>query len=373
MQPGDLDWIVACLEQHGGAMSLPALERELLGVDPGGLEALRTRLAVAPQLTRLADGQVALLRDRVQGANFRLAPAPWEHAQGVLRLDGTEVAAALASQGQRQGPDRDVSWRGLDEPPAGPHRTRLARGGPDGQALLLTGLEGWYAGVGFQHGDDVIVHIRDLATPLLVLDHVPRLDRDEGVLRRRTARVVDAACAVLEETDGWLALEHLQARVLGHVDYSRASICSVTFMEPSSAAMAEPTRPAITTETRIGVSSRASATATTPPMALVAPYLMNSLAICSVKTMPTESEINRAIGRLSTPMKESWVMVLRPCSWPVSSCRKVRPANRTRLPQPSSAVVVPSPTRSRTPLTLKPPAFPALHCSRPASRVNRTP
>jgi hypothetical protein len=223
MQPGDLDWIVACLEQHGGAMSLPALERELLGVDPGGLEALRTRLAVAPQLTRLADGQVALLRDRVQGANFRLAPAPWEHAQGVLRLDGTEVAAALASQGQRQGPDRDVSWRGLDEPPAGPHRTRLARGGPDGQALLLTGLEGWYAGVGFQHGDDVIVHIRDLATPLLVLDHVPRLDRDEGVLRRRTARVVDAACAVLEETDGWLALEHLQARVLGHVDYRQGT------------------------------------------------------------------------------------------------------------------------------------------------------
>jgi hypothetical protein len=223
MQPGDLDWIVACLEQHGGALPEAALERELRAVDPSAVAALRTHLAAAPPLTRLADGTVALLRERVQGANFRLTPAPWEHAQGTLRLDGTEVAAALAGAGRPPGPQLEVAWRGLDEPPAGPHRTLLAPGGPDGQAWVLPGLEAWYAAVGFQHGDDVIVHVRDLDAALLVLDHAPRLDRDEGVLRRRTARVLDAACAVLEEAGGWLTLERLQALILGRVDHRQGT------------------------------------------------------------------------------------------------------------------------------------------------------
>ncbi|MDB5099100.1 MAG: hypothetical protein JWM80_3521 [Cyanobacteria bacterium RYN_339] len=219
MQPGDLDWIVNCLEQNDGHMPLEALERELSAADPAGLAALRERVAAAPQITRLGNGELALLRERVTAANFRLTPQPWEHAQGVLRLDGTEVAVALATQG----PPGEVSWRGLDEPPAGPHRASLAPGGPDAKALVLPGVDAWYAAVGFAHGDDVLVHVRDVTTPLLVLDHVPRLDRDEGVLRRRSARVLDAACDVLEELGGWVPFERLLARVLGLIDYRQGT------------------------------------------------------------------------------------------------------------------------------------------------------
>ena len=54
-----------------------------------------------------------------------------------------------------------------------------------------------------------------------------------------------------------------------------ASICSVTFIVPISAAIAAPTRPATISPVSIGPSSRKSATATTEPVADFMPSLAN--------------------------------------------------------------------------------------------------
>jgi hypothetical protein len=81
----------------------------------------------------------------------------------------------------------------------------------------------------------------------------------------------------------------------------RASICSVTFIEPISAAMAAPTRPAATTPVSTGDSSRPTAIATTPPTDDCAPYLMNSWAICTVMTIPVNSMVSATIGANRPP------------------------------------------------------------------------
>ncbi len=50
-----------------------------------------------------------------------------------------------------------------------------------------------------------------------------------------------------------------------------ASTCSVTFMEPSSAVIPEPTRPPTINAVRTGPSSRTSAMPTISPMYILAP------------------------------------------------------------------------------------------------------
>ena len=57
----------------------------------------------------------------------------------------------------------------------------------------------------------------------------------------------------------------------------RASICSVTFMEPISAVIAEPARADSTTPTRIGPVSRKIESATIPPIRFDAPKVLSVL------------------------------------------------------------------------------------------------
>ena len=81
----------------------------------------------------------------------------------------------------------------------------------------------------------------------------------------------------------------------------RASICSVTFIVLISAVMADPTRPAQTTPTSTGPSSRPMAMAMTPPIVDCAPKRMNSCATCSVMTMPVKSIVKETMANESTP------------------------------------------------------------------------
>ena len=81
----------------------------------------------------------------------------------------------------------------------------------------------------------------------------------------------------------------------------RASICSVTFIVPSSAVMAAPTRPATTTPVRIGPSSRPMAIDMTPPKVDWAPYRSRISTICRVITMPAKRRVRLTMGRELTP------------------------------------------------------------------------
>ena len=81
----------------------------------------------------------------------------------------------------------------------------------------------------------------------------------------------------------------------------KASICSVTFIVPNSAAMAAPIRPATTTPTKTGTNSRAIAIATIPPTEAEAPKRTNSLAVCTENTMPVQRIVIKTIGRESAP------------------------------------------------------------------------
>ena len=80
-----------------------------------------------------------------------------------------------------------------------------------------------------------------------------------------------------------------------------ASICSVTFIVEISAVMAEPTRPAQTTATSTGPSSRPMPMAMIAPTVLWAPYLMSSSAVCSVSTTPVKIIVRLTMTSESTP------------------------------------------------------------------------
>lgn len=222
MQPGDLDWIIRQVTANGGRATLAMLEAALGPAEEGAIAALHARAALAPQLTRLASGELALLRDRIEGAYFRAAPDVYELSRGLLRLEGLELALALACAAPSSGPDLAVAWRAMTDAEHAVHRTRLVRVEEAGGLWALPGLEAWYGAVDFAHGDDVIVHVRDLAGPVLVLDHLPRTDRDEGAIARRNKHVLDAAHAALQDagaTGDWLALERLLRLVVGRFDY----------------------------------------------------------------------------------------------------------------------------------------------------------
>ncbi len=80
-----------------------------------------------------------------------------------------------------------------------------------------------------------------------------------------------------------------------------ASICSVTTIEPSSAAIAAPTRPATTTAVSIGPSSRTEAYATAPPTKLAKPYATACCADSSEITMPVKSDVSMTMTSDCTP------------------------------------------------------------------------
>ncbi len=91
-----------------------------------------------------------------------------------------------------------------------------------------------------------------------------------------------------------------------------ASICSVTFMEPSSLAIPEALRPATRIAVRTGPSSRTSVMATIWPTCPVAPYWAKARDICMVITRPLKNPVRMTMERLPTPM--------------ISICRKMSSA-----------------------------------------------
>lgn len=220
LEPGSVEWLLDRLETQGGEAPMAALE-EALGASVGAdaqaaVEAMRTRVMLMPQFVLLPGDRVALTRHFLQGAYFRYTPTTWELERGVLRLEASELALVCAQDGS--GLDQEVRWRALDE--ADPHTVRLARF--DG-SWVLPGLSDWYDHTGFTFGDDVVVHVREVAPPLFVLDRVSRFDRDEGPISRRNARLLETAIAVLAESgEGWLAVDRLLKLLVGRFDF-RAS------------------------------------------------------------------------------------------------------------------------------------------------------
>ena len=94
---------------------------------------------------------------------------------------------------------------------------------------------------------------------------------------------------------------------MGSVPRARmASICSVTFMEPSSLAMPEALRPATMRAVSTGPSSRARVMATTVPVCSTWPYLCNAEAICSAMTAPLKKPVMKTIWMLPTPIVSIW-------------------------------------------------------------------
>src|SRR5690348_2688779 len=84
---------------------------------------------------------------------------------------------------------------------------------------------------------------------------------------------------------------------------SIAESCSVTFMRPISAVIAEPARDAKRSPVTTGPSSRTSESATSTPIDSVAPYFCSVSKPCSPSTMPTKSPETMMITSESTPLK----------------------------------------------------------------------
>ena len=82
-----------------------------------------------------------------------------------------------------------------------------------------------------------------------------------------------------------------------------ASICSVTRIVPSSAAMALPTRPVTMSAVRTGASSRVSDSATTLPTKLSAWNRLKPLKVWSASTIPVKSVVRKTTGIESTPTR----------------------------------------------------------------------
>lgn len=220
MEPGTVEWIEARLEEAGGAMAVAELEDALLSTGPkADVAAMYDRLRHSPRFVSLPEGRIGLTADFVRGAFFRYSITPWELERGVLLLNGTELSllTALALEGS----DQAISWKDVGN--GEPSRTRLARQDlPDGLdgAWVLPALGSWFAERGVEPGDDLVVHVRDLSVPLLVFDRVPFLERDEGTINRRTARMVEAAIGVLrEEPTDWVPLERLLRHLVARFDF----------------------------------------------------------------------------------------------------------------------------------------------------------
>ena len=81
-----------------------------------------------------------------------------------------------------------------------------------------------------------------------------------------------------------------------------ASICSVTFMEPSSLAMPEELRPATISEVSTGPNSRTRAMVTSSPVLPTAPYWASAFDNCSAMTAPLKKPVRITMGRLPKPM-----------------------------------------------------------------------
>ncbi len=84
-----------------------------------------------------------------------------------------------------------------------------------------------------------------------------------------------------------------------------ASICSVTRMLPSSLAIVLPARAVRTTDASTGASSRASASATTPPTMFSAENCRNPTIVLTVNAMPVKTPTRATMNVEPAPMKSS--------------------------------------------------------------------
>ena len=83
----------------------------------------------------------------------------------------------------------------------------------------------------------------------------------------------------------------------------KASICSVTRIVPSSAAMALPTRPVTMRAVSTGESSRVKESATTLPTKFSAWNRAKPLYVWSAMTMPVKRVVRNTTGIESTPTR----------------------------------------------------------------------
>ncbi len=91
----------------------------------------------------------------------------------------------------------------------------------------------------------------------------------------------------------------------------RALICSVTFMEAISAAMAELMRPATMSPVSTGPSSRVSVSATILGTAASAENRANPVWPCRARTMPAKKAVSPTTGREKNPISTACCKMIR--------------------------------------------------------------
>ena len=84
-----------------------------------------------------------------------------------------------------------------------------------------------------------------------------------------------------------------------------ASICSVTFMEPSSLAMPLELRPATIRPVSTGPSSRTMESETSLPVSDSEPNCCSVLEVCSASTAPVKKPVRITMGSEPTPIESA--------------------------------------------------------------------
>ena len=163
MATDTLNWILATIDAHQGAVPPFALEQALDTEDEKRVLALRKLLTTTLQVTRNAAGELCRVRDRLEGASFRITPGAQDLADGHLALGGAELGLVLACGGVDDEPGRLLSWRGLEA--AGTNIQSGPLVASPGGVWALSGLKPWFEATQFEPGDDVVVHVRDLSGP----------------------------------------------------------------------------------------------------------------------------------------------------------------------------------------------------------------
>jgi len=97
---------------------------------------------------------------------------------------------------------------------------------------------------------------------------------------------------------------------IGSVPSARiASICSETFIDPSSEAIPEAFRPETINPVSTGPSSLTIESATSRPVILTAPNSFSETAACSARTQPVKKPVRTTMGKEPTPMESICVKV----------------------------------------------------------------
>ncbi len=86
-----------------------------------------------------------------------------------------------------------------------------------------------------------------------------------------------------------------------------ASICSVTFIEPSSDAIPAALRPLTISPVSTGPSSFTMESETSEPVMEMAPNSVSAVADWSARTHPVKKPVSTIMGMEPTPMESIWV------------------------------------------------------------------